>query len=247
MFVLSCTKDDGLNIIDLEKPVAMNVFCQSSSNTVLSRIEYEYCNDHLTLETTLYNGEIQNKTTYEYNSNNQLIFEADTAYQRKTEKTFFYNERNQLINIKYKFIDYNSIGEVINVNDYEAPREYKNNWLAKEWEYWGGFNTYDYKNDKVITKVDYTKMGQKHHITTYKYSGDLLIEEKKETIAGGLIYLKYFKYDSKNRLTKIQDGENTIEEYDYIDKRLIEKRTYYFGIDPGFFSCNGNYIYKYEY
>ena len=74
-----------------------------------------------------------------------------------------------------------------------------------------------------------------------------MIEEKKETNAGGLIYLKTFEYDSENRLTKIVEGENIIEENDYNGKKLIEKREYYFGIDPCFASCCGNFIYRYEY
>ncbi len=74
-----------------------------------------------------------------------------------------------------------------------------------------------------------------------------MIEEKKETKVGGLIYLKTYEYDSQGRLVKIQDEENTIEENDYVDNELIEKRTYYFGIDPGFDVCYGNYIYRYEY
>jgi hypothetical protein len=43
------------------------------------------------------------------------------------------------------------------------------------------------------------------------------------------------------------EENNIIEENDYIDNRLNEKRTYYFGIDPGYDVCYGNYIYRYEY
>lgn len=248
LIVLSCSKDDDiLEPAELIEPTAMNVFCQNSSDNTLRRVEYEYDNNNLVTETTFYHGIIVNKTTYEYNSDNQLIFEIYETDLRKTEKIFIYNELNQLVNIKYKFTDYDINGEVIDEREKEAPREYENNLLVKEWEYWGGFNTYEYKNGKVQTKIDYTGTGEKHHITTYKYSGNLLIEEKKETKVGGLIYLKTYKYDSQNRLIKIQDGDNIIEENDYIDNKLIEKRTYYFGIDPGFYVCYGNYIYRYEY
>ncbi len=248
IIVLSCSKDeDLLQPAELDEPIAMNVFCQNSSNDTIRRVEYEYDNDNLITETTFYNGDIQNKVTFEYNSDNHLIFEIYETDLRKTEKTFIYNELSQLVNIKYKFIDYDNNAQVINERESEAPREYENNQLVKEWEYWGGFNMYEYKNGKVETKIDYKKTGEKHHITTYKYSGNLLIEEKKETKIGGLIYLKTYKYDSQNRLIKIQDGENIIEENDFLDKRLIEKRTYYFGTDPGSDVCYGNYIYRYEY
>lgn len=248
LIVVSCSKDeDLLKFSELDEPTAMDVFCQNSSNDTLRRVEYEYNNDNLIMETTFYNEDIRNKTIFEYNSNNQLILETNESDLRKMEKVFIYNELDQLVNIKYKFTDYDNNGQIINVSESDAPKEYESNQLVKEWEYWGGFNTYEYKNGKVETKIDYTKVGEKHHITTYKYSGNLLIEEKKETKVGGLIYLKTYRYDSRNRLTKIQDGENIIEENDYINNKLIEKRTYYFGIDPGFDVCYGNYIYKYEY
>lgn len=247
-FALSCSKDDNLlQPAVLEEPIAMNVFCQNTPNETLRRVEYGYSNDKLIAETTFSNGEIQSKTTFEYNSDNQLELEIHETDWKKTEKTYIYNEFNQLINIKYRFIDYDSNGQVTDESESEAPREYENNQLVKEWAYWGGFNTYEYNDGKVVTKIDYTKNGEKHHVTTYKYSGDLLIEEKKETKTGSLMYLKSYKYDSHNRLTIIQDGENIIEGNDYIDKKLIEKRTYYFGIDPGFDVCYGNYIYRYEY
>jgi len=75
----------------------------------------------------------------------------------------------------------------------------------------------------------------------------LKVEEKKETAAGSVMYIHIFQYDSENKLTRIFEGENIIEENFYDGNRLIEKRTYYFGIDPGFDICYGNYIYKYEY
>ena len=247
-FVVSCSKDDNLlQPAELAEPSAMNVFCQNSSNDTLRRVEYEYDNDNLILETTLNSGEVHSKTTFKYNSDNQLTLETYETDRKKTEKTFIYNDLNQLINIIYKFTDYDSNGQVIDNSESEAPREYENNQLVKEWWYWGGFTTYEYNDNKVVTKIDYTENGEKHHITTYKYSGDLLIEEKKENKTGSLMYHKSYHYDSQNRLTTIKDGENIIKEYDYIENKLVEKRTYYFGIDPGFDVCYGNYIYRYEY
>lgn len=248
LIMFSCSKDeDLLKPAILDKPSEMNVFCQRTPNDTLRKVVYEYNNNNLITETLFYNGEIQDKTTFEYNAVNQLTFETYETYLRKIKKTYIYNDLNHLINIKYTFIDFDTNGQITNESESEAPREYENNKLVKEWEYWGGFNTYEYSGDKVVKKIDYTKNGEKHHITTYKYSSDLLIEEKKETKVGGLMYLKTYKYDSQNRLVQIQDGENIIEENDYIDKRMIEKRTYDFGIDPGFDVCYGNYIYRYDY
>jgi len=248
LIMISCSKDEDLfKPAILDKPSEMVGFCQRTPNDTLKKVSYEYANNNLITETIFYNGEIQDKTTFEYNSDNLLIFETYETYLRKAKKSYIYNELNQLINIKYKFTDYNADGQISNESESEAPREYQNNQLVKEWESWGGFNTYEYKDGKVVTKIDYTGNGEKHHFTYYKYSGDLLTEEKKETKVGGLMYLKTYIYDSQNRLVQIRDGENIIEENDYIDKKLIEKREYYFGIDPGYFACNGNYIYRYKY
>ncbi|WP_157943874.1 MULTISPECIES: hypothetical protein [Arenibacter] len=248
LILLACSKDNDLLIpAELDNPSTMIVFCQASPNDTLRIEGYIYDNDNLINKTSIQNGKLQSKTTYDYSSNNQIISEIYETNWKKTEMTYVYNESNQLINILYKFTDYDSDGQVVNESESEAPREYENNQLVREWEYWGGFNTYEYSNGKVVSKIDYTKTGEKHHFTYYKYSGELLIEEKKETKVGGLIYLKTYEYDSENRLSKIKDGDNIIEVNDYVGKKLIEKREYYFGIDPCYAACCGNYIYKYEY
>ena len=131
LIVLSCSTDeDLLKPAELVEPTAMNVFCQNSSNVTLRRVEYEYDNDNLITETTFYNGGIQNKTIFEYNSDNQLMLEIYQADLQKTEKTYVYNDLNQLINIKFKFTDYDNNREVVNERESETPREYENNRLV---------------------------------------------------------------------------------------------------------------------
>ncbi len=248
LLCLSCSKEnDWLAPAELDNPMGMAVFCQTMTNDTLKFVEYGYDGDKLITETSFQHGEVESKITYEYNAENLLVSEVFTDDWSKTEKTYVYNDKEQLVNILYKFISYDSTRQISRVSESEAPREYQNNRLVKQWEHWGGYSTYEYKDDKVVKKIYYTQLGEKHHITTYKYSGDLLTEEKKETKAGSLLFLKTYKYDSLHRLVQIQDGENIIEENHYIDNRLIEKRTYYFGIDPGFDFCSGNYIYKYTF
>jgi len=206
IFILvSCEKDEKtLLMSNLESPRVMCTFCQSSPNDTLRKIMYNYDNENLTKETTFRNGDIESIITYTYKSNKQLITEITETDWLKTEKNFEYNDLNQLVNIAYTFIYYDNSGQVIDEREFNAPREYVNNQLVKEWEYWGGFNTYEYNNGKLATKIDYTANGEKHHITRFKYSNDLLIEEKKETNAGSLMYLKRYKYDSRNRLILIK-------------------------------------------
>jgi hypothetical protein len=250
-FIICCTEDNNIKLIaDLEKPNAMNVYCKRSPNDTLRRIEYVYKNNNLINETTLIKGIINSKITYKYNTTNLLTQEIYESDWRKTDKTYEYNELRQLIKIIYKTFDFDINGQTVNESIYEAPLEYKNNQLIKEWicyGAWAGFNTYEYKNGKVSIKINYTKNGLKHHIIRYKYTGDLLIEEIKETAAGNVMYIKTFHYDSENRLITIIEDENIIEENFYDGEKLIEKRTYYYGPDPGFDVCYGNYIYRYEY
>ena len=247
-FIFSCSDDElPKQQVELDHPTAMNIYCKRIPEEVFNRVEYEYDHDKLVTESTFSNGVIYSKTTFEYNSNNQLfkkIYETDWG---KTEKTFAYNSSNQLINVNHKTINYDVSGQVATEREADAPLEYENNRLVKQWETWGGFHTYAYKNGKVVAMIDYTQYSEKYHITTYQYDGDLLTVERKETADGNLIYNKTFQYDAENRLIKIVEDENIIEENFYDENKLIEKRTYYYGIDPGFDVCSGNYIYKYEY
>lgn len=258
---MACSKEDGVQTsteIDnqdeiIQKPTEYNnpnrmiVFCQSSEDDTLRTVEYEYNNGNLISEKRIKYGNVKSEVNYKYDSDNLLISETYLADKRKRVTTYVYNQNNQLINVLYKTINYDNNGQILNVSESEAPCEYIDNQLIKQWEYWGGFNTYEYNNGKVITKTYHTKTGVKQNCTYYKYSGDLLIEEKKESIAGRVYYLKKYIYDTMNRLIQIKDEENIIEENDYDDKKLIEKRTYYYGIDPGYDICYGNYIYRYEY
>lgn len=247
--VSSYSNEDNITLLaKLDNPTSMIVFCQESQDVPLRTVNYVYDqNDNLIAETSTRNGESPSEIRFEYNTDNQITLEVHLTDHRKTESTYVYNEANQLVNILYKLTDYDTDGQITAETEMEAPREYINDQLVKEWEYWGGFSTYEYKDGKVVTKIDHTKNGGKHHFTYYKYSGNLLTEEKKETRLGGLMYLKTYHYDSQNRLTQIRDQENVVEESDYNGNRLIEKREYYFGIDPGYFPCQGNYVYRYEY
>ena len=244
---LSCSNDEDLQPMELRVPSVMNVFCQQSPDVSIRKVEYKYNNDNLMTETTLHNGDIYSQTSYTYNSDNHMTFEIYQTDGLKLEKTFIYNKSGQLVNIKYKTTYYDPDGQVVNESETEAPREYKNGQLIKEWESWGGFNTYEYKEGNVAMKIDHSKLGEKHHVTSYKYSGRLLLEERTENKDGDLIYRKIYQYDAQNRLVVVREGENVIEENEYVGNQLIKKRTYYFGIDPGYDICYGNYIYHYQY
>lgn len=242
-----CKTDDTPKLsATFEKPIAMNVYCQGTPDQLLRRIEYEYNGSNLVTETTLVNGEEDIKQTYAYDSKNLLVKLIIETSLTKVVKTYEYNGLNQLTNVIHTTFHYDVSGAIVNENTVETPMEYENGQLVKEWKTWGGYTTYAYKNNKVTTMTEYTVYGTQHHITKYKYSGDLKIEERTETATGTLLHLKTFQYDGENRLVTILDGEDIIEENIYEENKLKEKRTFYFGIDPGFDICYGNYIYRYE-
>ena len=116
-------------------------------------------------------------------------------------------------------------------------------------KYWGGWNIYEYDaSGRMTTHTDYTATGERHHITHFKYAGDLKIKEWKETAyTGTRMYLRKFKYDNNQRLIQVLEDDKIVEENAYTGDRLTEKRVCYWGINPGFSPCNGNYLYKYEY
>lgn len=242
-----CSKDDNSPALKLERPITMTVFCPNALNTAISQTDYEYDLENLIRLTLKNYGEITSVTNYEYNSKNQLIKETCDQDLRNTEITYVYNESDQLINKLYKIADLDANGLVLRTTESESPLEYENNFLVKDFETWGGWNTYEYSNNKLIKKNFYTSSGQLHWIMTFKYSGDLKIEEKNQTFNGTIIYTKSYEYDSDGRLEKVIDDGNVIEQNLYDGNKLLEKRIYYFGIDPGYYACNGNFIYKYQY
>ena len=242
-----CSKDDNTPTFELEGPITMTVFCPNAPDDTISQTDYEYASEILTKMTQRNYGEITSVTNYEYNSKNLLIKETCEQDFRKTEITYVYNKSDQLINRLYKIADLDANGLVLSTNESEAPLEYKNNLVVKEVETWGGWNTYEYSNSKIITKNVFTSSGQLYWIIKFKYSGNLKIEEKNQTSNGSVIYTRTFEYDSESRLIKIIEDGNVIEQNIYDGSKLREKRIYYFGIDPGFSVCNGNFIYKYQY
>ena len=245
--IVSCSDDNPNLPSNFDESNVVNVYCQATPTTVLSRIENYYNNGNLTIKKTYSEGNLESTTTFEYNSSNLLSLEICEAGLSKYEKTYIYNALNQLINIIHKIISYDNQGHIISESESETPLKYENNQLVKEWVYCGGFTTYEYENGKVSAKIDYSDTGQKGQITTYKYSGDLKIEERKVTAAGSLMYVRTFQYNSENQLITIIEDGNIIETNFYNQNKLTEKRTYYFGIDPGFYLCDGNFIYRYEY
>ncbi len=247
-FVLGCTQaDDSTLYLELSTPIAVNIFCQESADQLKERIEYSYKNGQLAQETRISNGKEISKMSFIYDTDGKLSQRIEEISSRKIKRNYLYDNSGLLINVVQKIIDFDMDGQVVNEVVSEAPLEYENGLLVKEWTTWGGFSIYTYENEKMLTKTDYTKQGTAHHITSYHYSRDLLVEERKTTITGNILYSKTFSYNKQNQLLAITDRGNIVEENRYERNRLTEKKIYYFGIDPGYDVCHGNYIYRYEY
>ncbi len=247
VFISTCSKSDHFQLYGLKKPNAMNVYCQSAPNDAFKRVEYEYNRNDLINERVLLSGQVQSETTYEYNLNHQITKEIIAFGRTKTIKYYIYNDQNQLMTIRRESSETDASGQVIIESAGRDTFEYENNHLVKETQFWGGSITYEYEGGQLSKKTTHTKYGSPHHITTYQYLDDLLVVEKKETWLGHLLYYKTFSYDSRDRLIRIEDGGNIIEENVYDEEELLMKKQYYFGIDPCHALCCGNYIYRYEY
>lgn len=253
ILLAACTKGDHLRLESAVKPIAMNVYCQSSPHDIAWRIEYEYDHNNLVTETRLSNGAVRRKKSFEYDSDGRITEETLEFSNTKTKKSYIYNDFNQLIKVKRRSSEYDADGQLIRESESEDTFEYENNHLVKELQSWGGVITYEYKGGNLVKKTTFTKYGDAHHITTYEYEDedggevDLLTVEHKETAQGNTMYHKTFFYDSWNRLVTVKDGDDIIEEYVYDEEDLVLKKEFYFGIDPCYSPCCGNYLYRYEY
>lgn len=247
--LLSCSEPDEIPIKtlgNLEQPQAMNIYCQKSPGKIFQRFEYEYENNKLKLVVNLKDDVIYSETTYEYDSDvlKKETFDSDFTF---SEKFYVYNDKDQLVNVIYNVKSYNAEGDLESDEKFEAPLEYENDLLVKKWELWGAYYIYEYEDGKIVTEYFYSQSGNLWHVIHKKYKNDLILEEKIVNARGDILSVRKFSYDKEQRLINITSEGNTVEEYIYMENRLMEKKTFYYGIDPGFDPCYGNYLYKYEY
>jgi len=245
----NCKNKPGPDLVAprLENPSVMLTYCSPAGDQWFRRTEYRYDNGLLVNEKTDFFGGYQTSRSLEYDENKNLVKETLRELTLEREKNYIYNEQNQVILIRTETRNLDSEGNVINRSVAEMPREYENNLLVREGPEDDSHTTYQYENNKVILKTTHAAGGHKHHITRYRYTGNLLAEEIKETAAGSKMYTRHFQYDARGRLIRVTEDGKTIQENRYKGNRLEERRIFYFGIDPGFSPCGGNYTYRYEY
>lgn len=230
-------------------------FCQSNpDNEIWSKIFTRDKAGNVIEETTLFNGLPNMKTTREFNLSNQQ--ENDSTFYNSGGNWFFQHshkyifQRNRLAEI----LRYKPCGTISHKTTYE----YNGNKLRceefwyfsdNEWKFQYAHRFEFNRNGKLSKKESFQteKKDKVYDTFIYSYSNNKLVEEKRIIQTGTTDYVLKFTYTSKGFPNEtIQDG-NVIEKNYYTNGRLTEKHTFYFGIDPGFSQCNGNFVYRYEY
>ena len=69
----------------------------------------------------------------------------------------------------------------------------------------------------------------------YTYKNGHLSTEKRILLTGELGHEKEYFYTNNGLLDQIVEDGNIIEKNYYDEKKIIEKYSYYFEIDPGFY------------
>ena len=231
----------------IESSVVMTTSCQSVPEEPFIRNEYGYDKSRNLISETIYSFNRIDKKIYKYDSSNKITGELIIRVNHIVDSEYIYNEDNQLVKIVSENIECDSTGLIISKTESEKIFEYENGLLVRSTDDWGYF-MYEYNTKRQLIKmINYTQYGVEYHITHYNYSDDLKTEEWKETTLGNLLYFHRFYYDSESRLVKVTEDDNIIEESLYENSKLVEKKEYYYGRDPGHSPCGGNFIYRYKY
>lgn len=245
--LVSCQRDDVMPSENLDFPIVERLFCEASPEQEVMRSEFEYSPIGLLKNSHFSIGGSEVSESYTYNDNGNIEQKVRIERGRVIVEEHEYSSENQLQKIHSINYDVDSNGVQTFNSESELLFEYENGLLVKETAYWGGFKTYEYSGDQLVKMTSHNNNGNPHHITQYKYKGDLLKREVKETREGNNIYTRKYCYDGQKRLESIIEDREVIEEYIYEGNRLVRKNEWYYGIDPGYSSCNGNYITLYEY
>ena len=94
------------------------------------------------------------------------------------------------------------------------------------WEY-----SYEYdKQDRLVKKIKNNELE-----VSYEYFQNRLIKEIRFSRNGNIETI--YEYDDSGLLIYKKENDNIVEKNINVDGRLIERWTYYFGIDPSYYPC----------
>ena len=230
-------------------------FCQSDPNSsVWLKLFNRDADGNITGETTLVNDLPEMKITRQFSDNGQQV--NDSAY--------YYVSGNWVLQYSHKYVyERNRITEIQRFESdgtISHKTIYKYNGDKPRWEEFWYFSNEEWNfqyahgfefnsNGQLVKKESFQTVEKDNVYDTflYEYKNGKLVEEKRVIITGETSYvIKYFYNHDGTPDKTIKDG-NVIEKNFYENGKLSEKHTFYFGIDPGFSQCLGNYIYQYNY
>lgn len=245
--LVSCQRDDSTSRENQDPILVERRFCEASPQNERMKWEHEYSADGLLKSSHYFGGGVETSESYTYDARGNLEQKVRIEKRRIVVEEHEYDAEKRLLKIHSTFHHLDSNGVETHQSDSEQLFEYENEQLVKKTENWGGFISYEYSGDLLTKMTTHRNNGDPHHITSYKYKGGRLKTEVKETREGNVMYTRKYCYDARKRLESVIEDKELVEEYIYKDNRLVRKNEWYYGIDPGYDFCNGNYITLYEY
>jgi hypothetical protein len=258
-FLSSCEKEYDYSLIfdesypeQLKKEVC---YCGREPDKEVGFKEYS-CSKKGELDCVILNmyGSNQSKTQSFYNHSGV----------KTTDSIFYYSEGAWIIDQVY---EYNYIKGLLHekILKTETGKEkhktvYIYHGTKPEWEdfYYFKDGEWDFqyahkfefdRNGLLAKKSSYTTLEKDkvYDYFTYSYKNGKLSEEERIIQTGKVSYHKDYFYNKDGTLDYVVQDGNIIEKNTFENSRLVEKHTWYYGIDPCFSQCCGNIIYRYEY
>ena len=236
-FSQACCRDDLLKY-----PLkSISSFCQNKPEIPTSIVILAYDNEnHLVKYSSIQNNIETNRIESLYNEFGLLTSKKFYSFNETQNldriRSFEYNEKHKLIyegyddeqgnNTKNKY-SYNEKGQLIE--------------STVDCNYTHLLYSYEYDLENRLSK----KYVNNELEVSYEYSNNLLMKEIHHNKNNNLEIT--YEYDDNGLLINKKENEKVIEKNIYYSGRLVERWTYYFGIDPCFSICCGQYITKYEY
>ena len=229
-------------------------FCQSNPNSgIWLKLFNRDADGNITKETTFVNNLPDMEIASKYNNGQQV---NDSAfYYVSGNRTLQYShqylyERNRITEIQ-RFEPNGTISHKTVYKYYSDKPRWEEFWYFSnnEWKFQYA-HRFEFNRDGKLAKKESFQTEEKNKVYDtflYAYKNGKLVEEKRIIRTGATSYVIKYTYNRDGTLDeKIQDG-NVIEKNFYKNGKLSEKHTFYFGIDPGFSQCLGNFIFKYDY
>lgn len=230
-------------------------FCKSDPENEISSKSFEYDLNGNVIETiTSYKGVLDKKSASTFNNNNQQLTDSlfyfrvnGWVYEYSNQYTYSRNLLNEIL--KYDSDGRNTHKTVYKYNGKKPKYEEFYYYKGDQWQfqYAHGFEFDKHGN---LTKKSSYQTEEKDKVYDqfiYKYKNGKLVEEKRIIRTGETSYIKTFTYTAEGLPDETKKDGNVIERNFYEQGKLMEKHTFYFGIDPGFSICYGNVIYRYSY